>query len=264
MNTGLLLERFFLEPCRIPLSCPCENTAHRMHVFYTTSLLLNWDMENEVIVSKAWKKKKKRPQAKHFALQINWSQQQNIKNWAAAGGRAWQVCLRRGEWTVCLWTRYMTRGQKAPHQYGRRNTCACQERTVIWGDQWEGRRKGTSKCLYWPGRAARWNRNRWKCELSIRGGGGRFDLRTLSTPRLCHLHWKMISASLLELSASLGLMGRDKLWRDVGGYVWIDSYTSQISQRRHKCMQSGRQRTSGAVSPPPTHTRAYANTHKSF
>lgn len=94
--------------------------------------------------------------------------------------------------------------------------------------------------------------------------GGSFDL--LSTPRLCHLHWKMISASLLELSASLGLMGTDKLWRDVGRYVWIDSYASQISQCRHECMQSGRQRTSGTVSPlsPPPNTHTHTQTHTSL
>lgn len=181
MNTGLLLQSahfifFFFFPATsqnstlLPLWGHLYNTAHRMHVFYTTSLLLNWDVENEVMLLKAWTKKRRGQKQNTLRCRLIGVNKKYKTLKGGAGGSARRVCLRREEWTVCLWTRYMTRGQKAPHQYGRHNTYqALTKKDYDLGRPAGGRRKGRSNCLYWPGRAAKWNRNRWKCELSIRG-----------------------------------------------------------------------------------------------
>lgn len=122
-------------------SLACVRTL-RMHVFYSTSLLLNWDVENEVILLKAWKKRRGHKQNMLRCRLIGIKKKKKKKNWGAAGVSAWRVCLWREEWTVCLWTRYMTRGQKAPHQYGRHSTCALTKKGHDLERRAGGRRKG--------------------------------------------------------------------------------------------------------------------------
>lgn len=133
----------------------------------------------------------------------------------------------------------MTWGQTDLHQYGQHNACAVRENSYTQekpGGK-TGRAVAGSAAL-----AQHCSWREWKQMEVWDLHSSSLYFRLCSAPRLCHLHWKMIPASLLQLYDSLGLIGTDKLWRGAQRYAWIDNYTAQITHTWHECAWSDRHR----------------------
>lgn len=123
-----------------------------------------------------------------------------------------------------------------------------------------GRRKGRSNCLYWPGRAAKWNRNRWTCELSISGAD---STRECSPPRgcvICIEKWFLpLSLSSLPHWDWWAPISCEGTWEDMAGS--IATLLRSVSADTNACSQAGKgQAAQSHPSTPPTHTHTRTHT----
>lgn len=152
----------------------------------------------------------------------------NRPTWAVCASWEWSN-LRRGG--VCLRRRFMTWGQTVLHQHGQHIACAVVKNELH--AQERGGHTGSAMARMLP-RFSCWREPEHMEVWDLHSSSFHFGLSSTSG---CHLHWKMIPVSLLELYDSLRRIDPDRLWRGVQRYAWIDSCTAPITQAWHERIQ---------------------------